>query len=158
MKNVRLTVEAKSDRLGDIIEALQSMGAVVTLTTSTATVQTASDDDDEEVPQPVARKRNRAQTMVASVPVRRTGGNTGPKVYTPAVTQREIDKTLAGLRKNTLGAFVLADISKHPGTSKRDIIARLTPKLAKHGLSPESIDNVVWNFQNKRIVKSVDAE
>lgn len=162
MKTIRLSLAVAADKLADVVDMLANAGYTPTLMgSSQADATTDVDDDEEEEVAAAPAKRGRkvaAATMTAAVPTQpRHGGNRGPVVYTPAKTAKQIAAVLDGLRKNTVGAFVLADIVKHPGTSKRDMLTRLEPKLSKHGLALGSVDNAVWLLQNQAVVKSVPA-
>lgn len=162
MKRITLTVAVDAAELADTLETLGQMGADVTLTASgngrPIIAQPSHDgDDDDVVAQPV--KRANAARATTATPQQAASGNRGRAVvYTPVGTQRQITAALDKLRKGTLSAYVLTDIVKHPETSKRDMLARLGPKLAKAGLSVESVDNVVWNLQKRGAVASVPVD
>lgn len=159
-KTVKLIIAAAADKVADIIETLSAMDISATISTmgqSTAPVATVDDDDsgDDVMNRPLATAKRGSKVPAASTAKRKTGGNRGPVVYTPVGTQRQINAAMETLRKGTMAAYVFADVSKHPETSKREMIERLSARLAKAGLSTESIDNTVWSLQNRGLLKSV---
>lgn len=163
-KMLRMMARVAENKIADALEALAGIADGVTFQTADTAIDVPDVDD---VDTPVAAKRPTLARKVAaqSAPVM-TGrapqaGRTrlaGKVIYTPAGTQRQIDKMLSDLRGVTnMRALVLRDLAKHPGSSNKEVRERIAKAAAKAGLSVESVDNTIWTMVNGKILDKASA-
>lgn len=161
-KMLRMMARVAENKIADALEALAGIADGVTFQTADTAIDVPDVDD---VDPPVVAKRPALARRVsaapsAAQPVRSTGRTrlAGKVIYTPAGTQRQIDKMLADLRGvNNMRALVLRDLAKHPGSSNKEVRARIAKAADKAGLSVESVDNTIWTMVNGKLLTKESA-
>lgn len=160
-KMVRLMVAVAADKLADAIDAFGSFGAVSIVSGHDPIASTDTADASEV--EPALRRRTQRMAAGGTAPRQRQQTSTPATVgrrsvnprpgnvvlYTPVGTAKQIAATLASLTPGSMSAAVLSDIAKHPGTTNREVRERLAKWAAKHSLSVESVDNVIWQHVNR---------
>lgn len=165
-KMIRIVLAVAAEKLADVLEFADKSQLHWQLVPNGAVAadETADDAGDGiEAPSEVdaAMQRRSARSAAAQpatpAPVatpRRASLNPRPGrvvLYTPAGTQKQIAKALDDLRgQNTMRAFVYRAIAKagEPVTNKI-VRAKVAKAAEKHGVSVESVDNVIWQMVNK---------
>lgn len=138
----RLVIEVAAERIAEVLELLADVTESVTMQNGAAGEEEA-ENERRPMPQRITRPAATGRS-VATAPRTRLAGRV---VYTPAGTQRQIEKLLSDLRgSKTMRAFVLADLAKHPGSTNREVRERIGKTAAKHNLSIESVDNIIWRM------------
>lgn len=162
-KFVVMMVKVAENKIADALETLANVAeSVIVKTDRPSDTETAEEREmvggaeEDEV-----RPRKRAAVVARSAaPVVKRTRLAGKVIYTPAGTKRQIDAVLAELRgQQTMRAFVMTDLVKHPGSSNAEVRERIAKQATKAGLSVESVDNVIWQMVNKGQItkRSADA-
>lgn len=158
-KMLRMLARVAENKIADALEALAGIADGVTFQAADVAI-----DADEEDETPIVTKRptlaRKVTQSAAAQPARSTGRTrlAGKVIYTPAGTQRQIDKMLADLRGvNTMRALVLRDLAKHPGSSNKEVRERIAKAAAKAGHSVESVDNTIWTMVNGKLLTKESA-
>lgn len=153
-KLVSMVVMVAANKVADVLELLGDVADTVTMQTTASAERADVDDADDE--EPIVPRRRDVRTVAARPAAMAQRGRTriaGKVIYTPVGTARQITKMLDELRGVTsMRAMVLRDLAKHPGSSNREVRERIAAKAKAAGLSVESVDNVIWQLVNKRVI------
>lgn len=147
-KMVRLIVRVTAAKVADALDVLADVADSIKVENASTATPDDADDSTDDADDVVERKVRTANAGGSTR--KRSTRLPGRVIYTPAGTQKQITRLLDSLRgQNTMRAFVLRDLVKHPGSTNRDVRSRIEPAAKKAGLSIESVDNVIWQMVNK---------